>query len=301
VSPGQRGNGAARQGARDPGRPSWKGNDVVSSTPRVSHAPTSHRAVSIVTVLRRRPVAALAAGAFLLLSAVHLIAHLARAEQVANVTQWFVMPLLALVVWTATGAPRGSVAAPAAASAATSAAAPAAGPRGRSRLVRWTLVALGFSWLGDSAPDLSSGDASFLTMVGFFLLAQVAYVAAFWPSRGSSVLRRPVLLVPYALALVALVVLCAPHAGALLVPVMVYGLCLTLMAVLSTGVNRVAGIGGAIFLVSDALIALGAFVPGFEVPGPLSSGFWVMITYLAGQALLAVGILRRDAAEAGES
>lgn len=289
MSPGQRGNGAARQGARDPGRPSWKGNDVVSSTPRVSHAPTSHRAVSIVTVLRRRPVAALAAGAFLLLSAVHLIAHLARAEQVANVTQWFVMPLLALVVWTATGATRGT------------AAAPAAGPRGRSRLVRWTLVALGFSWLGDSAPDLSSGDASFLTMVGFFLLAQVAYVAAFWPSRGSSVLRRPVLLVPYALALVALVVLCAPHAGALLVPVMVYGLCLTLMAVLSTGVNRVAGIGGAIFLVSDALIALGAFVPGFEVPGPLSSGFWVMITYLAGQALLAVGILRRDAAEAGES
>ena len=274
---------------------------MVSSTPRVSHAPTSHRAVSIVTVLRRRPVAALAAGAFLLLSAVHLIAHLARAEQVANVTQWFVMPLLALVVWTATGAPRGSVAAPTAASAATSAAAPAAGPRGRSRLVRWTLVALGFSWLGDSAPDLSSGDASFLTMVGFFLLAQVAYVAAFWPSRGSSVLRRPVLLVPYALALVALVVLCAPHAGALLVPVMVYGLCLTIMAVLSTGVHRVAGIGGAIFLVSDALIALGAFVPGFEVPGPLSSGFWVMITYLAGQALLAVGILRRDAAEAGES
>ncbi|OCI32340.1 lysoplasmalogenase [Oerskovia enterophila] len=262
---------------------------MVSSTPRVSHAPTSRRAVSIVTVLRRRPVAALAAGAFLLLSAVHLVAHLAGQEQVANVTQWFVMPLLALVVWTATGAPRGT------------AAAPAAGPRGRSRLVRWTLVALGFSWLGDSAPDLSSGDASFLTMVGFFLLAQVAYVAAFWPSRGSSVLRRPVLLVPYALALVALVVLCAPHAGALLVPVMVYGLCLALMAVLSTGVNRVAGIGGAIFLVSDALIALGAFVPGFEVPGPLSSGFLVMVTYLAGQALLAVGILRRDAAEAGES
>jgi uncharacterized membrane protein YhhN len=252
---------------RDAGALASKGNTVVASISRVSHAPVPS------TFLRRRP-AALAAGAFLLLSAVHLGAHLAGAEQLAEVTQWFVMPLLALVVWAATSGAR------------------------RSRLVRWTLVALGFSWLGDSAPDLSSGDVSFLTMVGFFLLAQLAYAAAFWPRRGESLLRRPLLLVPYGIALGALVAVCAPHAGALLVPVMVYGVCLTVMAVLSTGVNRVAGVGGAIFLVSDALIALGAFVPGFEVPGPLSSGFWVMLTYLAGQALLVVGILRRDARDA---
>ncbi|MFF3065723.1 lysoplasmalogenase [Oerskovia sp. NPDC057915] len=241
---------------------------MVASTSRVSPAPAPS------TVLRRRPAALAAAGAFLLLSAVHLAAHLAGAERLAEVTQWFVMPLLALVVWAATAGVR------------------------RSRLVRWTLVALGFSWLGDSAPDLSSGDASFLTMVGFFLLAQLSYAAAFWPRRGQSLLRRPLLLVPYGIALGALVAVCAPHAGALLVPVMVYGVCLTVMAVLSTGVNRVAGVGGAVFLVSDALIALGAFVPGFEVPGPLSSGFWVMLTYLAGQALLVAGILRRDARDA---
>lgn len=263
------------------GSPLLEGNDVVSSTPRVSHASTStsgsHAAGGIVSALRRRPTAALAAGAFVLLSVVHLVAHLAGQEQLATVTQWFVMPLLALVVWAATGG--GS----------------------RSRLVRWTLVALGFSWLGDSAPDLSSGDASFLTMVGFFLLAQLSYIAAFWRSRRSSVLRRPLLLVPYALALVVLVALCAPHAGVLLVPVMVYGACLALMGVLSTGVNRIAGLGGAIFLVSDALIALGAFVPGFEVPGPVPSGFWVMLTYLAGQSLLVVGILRRDSETARDA
>ena len=263
------------------GSPLLEGNDVVSSTPRVSHAstptPGAHAAGRIVSSLRRRPTAALAAGAFVLLSVVHLVAHLAGREQLATVTQWFVMPLLALAVWAATGGPA----------------------RGRSRLVRWTLVALGFSWLGDSAPDLSSGDASFLTMVGFFLLAQLAYIAAFWPSRRSSVLRRPLLLVPYALALVVLVALCAPHAGVLLVPVMVYGTCLALMGVLSTGVNRIAGLGGAIFLVSDALIALGAFVPGFEVPGPVPSGFWVMLTYLAGQSLLVLGILRRDVRDGG--
>jgi uncharacterized membrane protein YhhN len=250
---------------------------VVASIPR---APAAR--VSLVTPFRRLP-AALAAGAFALVSAAHLVAHLAGAEQFAEVSQWFVMPLLALVVWMATSpAPGGSK----------------DGVR-RSRLVRWTLVALGFSWLGDTAPDLSSGDASFLTMVGFFLVAQVSYLIAFWPYRGQSLLRRPLALVPYGLALGVLIAVCAPYAGSLLVPVVVYGVCLVSMGVLSTGIDRVAGIGGAIFLVSDALIALGAFVPGFEIPGPLSSGFWVMLTYLAGQALLAVGILRRDARDAG--
>ncbi|MHA7133176.1 lysoplasmalogenase [Oerskovia turbata] len=286
---------------------------MVASIPRASVAP-----VSLLAPFRRRPVA-LAAGAFLLVSAAHLVAHLAGAERFAEVSQWFVMPLLALVVWTATTpVPDGSVGGVPGGSAGGEQDVSAGGPArrleagsqsgpvgasaagapvgaGRSRLARWTLVALGFSWLGDSAPDLSSGDASFLTMVGFFLVAQVAYLIVFWPYRGRSLLRRPLALVPYGLALGALIAVCAPYAGSLLVPVVVYGVCLVSMGVLSTGVDRVAGIGGAIFLVSDALIALGAFVPGFTVPGPLSSGFWVMLTYLAGQALLVVGILRRDA------
>ena len=48
----------------------------------------------------------------------------------------------------------------------------------------------------------------------------------------------------------------------MLVPVLVYGACLGTMAVLSTGVNRLTAVGGALFLVSDGLIALDAFVAG---------------------------------------
>ena len=70
----------------------------------------------------------------------------------------------------------------------------------------WALVALGFSWLGDLVPSLVGDDAAFLVMVGFFLLAQVAYVVAFAPDvRRSVVHRRPVLLLPYAAVLVGLV------------------------------------------------------------------------------------------------
>ena len=81
----------------------------------------------------------------------------------------------------------------------------------------------------------------------------------------------------YVAAVVALVLACVGGAGALLVPVLVYGACLGTMAVLSTGVNRVTAVGGALFLVSDGLIALDAFAPGFDLPG---QDFWVMSTYV---------------------
>jgi uncharacterized membrane protein YhhN len=196
------------------------------------------------------------------LSVVHLVAQLVGAGGVARITQWFLVPVLAAVVWFATtGAPRG-------------------------RLVRLALVALGFSWLGDSVPGLVSGDARFLAMVGLFLCAQVVYAVAFWPWRHRSVLRRPAL-VWYLLAFGALLVSCAPGADGLLVPVIGYGLCLTLMAVLATGVNRWAAVGGALFFVSDGLIALDAFAGWYDPP---VAGFWVMVTYLSGQALIAAGV-----------
>nr|WP_210768011.1 lysoplasmalogenase [Cellulomonas humilata] len=201
---------------------------------------------------------------------VHLIAQLAGAEAFAQVSQWLLMPALGAVVVTATRWPRG-------------------------HLVTWVLVALGLSWLGDLVPSLVGDDAAFLVMVGFFLLAQTAYVVAFAPAvRASVVHRRPVLLLPYAAVLVALVALCAPGAGSLLVPVAVYGGVLTAMAVLSTGLGRVAAIGGAVFLVSDALIALEAFVPSWELAG---QGFWVMLTYVTGQGLIAAAVVSRNVAE----
>lgn len=213
-------------------------------------------------------------GALALLTLVHLVAHLTGAPALADTTQWFLMPLLAGCLWLATR--------------------PSPGGARRSRLVRLVLVALGFSWLGDAAPDLADGDAAFLVMVGFFLCAQVTYTLAFWPFRAGSVLRRPLALAPYALALVALVVACAPGAGSLLVPVLVYGVALVATAVTSTGVDRLAGVGGAVFLVSDALIALHAFAPWYDLP---AHGFWVMLTYVAGQVLLVLGVLRRERRE----
>ena len=94
--------------------------------------------------------------------------------------------------------------------------------------------------------------------------------------------------------LVALVAACAPGAGGLLVPVAIYGGVLTAMAVLATGLGRLATIGGAVFLLSDSLIALDAFVPSWDLA---EQGFWVMLTYVVGQGLLASAVIVRNAAE----
>ncbi len=78
----------------------------------------------------------------------------------------------------------------------------------------------------------------------------------------------------------------------MLVPVLLSGACLGTMAVLSTGVNLPTAVGGALFLVSDGLIALGAFASGFALP---LEAFWVMATYIGAQALIVAGVLREQA------
>lgn len=219
-------------------------------------------------VTRRLRVVRLPLSTFGLVGLAHLGAVLAApAARFADVTQILLMPLLAWTLVAGLQARR----------------------RSADRLGRLTLVALFCSWLGDSVPRFLSGDGAFLTMVGCFMLAQIAYLAAFFPYRGASLAwRRPSAVGPYALAFVVLLVLCREEAGPLLGPVVVYGLALTAMALLARGLATPAGLGGAIFFVSDALIALGAF-SGLDLP--VSNSFWVMLTYICGQALLVLGVL----------
>lgn len=203
---------------------------------------------------------------------VHLAAQVGDADGlVADITQDLLMPVLAGTLLAATVAPRG-------------------------RLVRLVLLALGLSWLGDAAPDLAPDDLAFLVMVGFFLLAQATYIAAFLPFRDDSVLgRRPAAALPYAAVFVALIALTRAGAGSLLVPVVVYGLALTTMAILATGLGRLAGVGGIVFMLSDALIALGAFTD-LDLP---VHGFWVMLTYVLGQALIVLAVIRLGRGDPG--
>lgn len=212
----------------------------------------------------RAPLVALAA-----ITLVHILAQgVAPGGVVADLTQVLLMPALAWVLVTSTPSPS-------------------------SRLVRLVLLALALSWLGDTLPRFApdGSDLGFGLMLGAFLLAQLAYVAAFLPFASRSIVRtRPTLLAPYLLALVLLVALTADGAGALLPAVVLYGLAIVAMAVLATGIDQVATAGAIIFLISDALIALRAFA-GLELP---LHGVWVMLTYVLGQAFLVAAVAHHD-------
>lgn len=152
-------------------------------------------------------------------------------------------------------------------------------PRGR-----WWLAGLVFSWLGDVL-----GGGGFLALLGCFFLAHVCYVVALLPTRGQSLLGRPAA-VPYVvLGLAGAVVLVPAAGGVLAVPVLLYAVALTLMAVLASAGGRAGVLGGVLFMVSDLTLGVGIFV--LDIPAPVQT-LLVIGTYMPAQALLLLAVLR---------
>jgi uncharacterized membrane protein YhhN len=163
-----------------------------------------------------------------------------------------------------------------------------AAPRGWWRVTIGTGLLLSF--LGDVAL-MGRRDPWFLIGLGAFLVAQVAYAIGFSRDlRRSFVRRRPLLVLPYVAIVVALVAWLAPDLGDLLIPVTVYAVAIGVMAVLATGVSPVVAVGALLFVASDALLAATSVAGRLDLP---MSGVWVMSTYLAGQALIAIGVAAR--------
>ncbi|MGV9314074.1 lysoplasmalogenase [Streptomyces sp. NPDC003691] len=163
--------------------------------------------------------------------------------------------------------------------------------RGGPRLL---VVALLFGWGGDVFL-LSGAEWAFLTGMGSFAVGHLCYLALFAAVRGGAAPARwtgPV----YGTALVVLVVLLWPGLPAeLRVPVAGYAALLTTMAWRSAALGPLAGVGGALFLVSDLIIATGV-ADWPQLPAP---DFWIMLLYSAGQLLLALGVLSATGRPAG--
>lgn len=166
----------------------------------------------------------------------------------------------------------------------------------RPRSTWWpaAMAALAFSWLGDLAL-LGSGDTWFLAGVAAFGVAQASYLVSFRRLPAGLARRVPGWTVaPYAAWWLGLVGLFAATAGPspMMAAVAGYGLLLGSMAWLAHRVHPLTAAGAASFLVSDSLIGLGGFAD-LRLP---AHGFWVMLTYLAGQGLIVTGLLRAERA-----
>ncbi|MFF4808559.1 lysoplasmalogenase [Micromonospora chersina] len=149
----------------------------------------------------------------------------------------------------------------------------------RRRRVDPVAVGLVAATAGDVAL-LVPGQAAFLAGMGCFLVTQIAFLAAFLRHR-----RPPVAaLVGYLLAWAGANALLWGSLGALRLPVLGYSLALSLMAAAAAGVSRRTAAGGALFLVSDLLIGVGA--AGGDFPG---RDLLVMATYAAALLLITTG------------
>jgi uncharacterized membrane protein YhhN len=188
--------------------------------------------------------------AFWAIAALHLVAIAADMEPLQFGTKVLLIPLLALWV----RARRGP------------------GP---------VIAALLASAAGDVALEF---DGLFIAGMGCFALAHVCYVTFFVrscrPRWGTAAV--------YGLIWAVLIVLLWSRLGDLQVPVAAYSLLLTGTAVTSSWYGMRTGIGGALFLLSDTLIALR--LADVHVWG---DALLVMITYIAAQYLLASGVLIR--------
>jgi uncharacterized membrane protein YhhN len=153
---------------------------------------------------------------------------------------------------------------------------------GASRAPGRTLVAgLSFATVGDVFLMID-GDPWFYAGMGAFAACHACYITAFVRAGSWRRLRRPPLvLIPL---LYAVVVVAAEIVLRLPIPIVAYGCLLAVMAASAAGLGWRAGVGGALFLLSDLLIGLD--LSGVDVPGP---PIWVMLTYALGQVLIALG------------
>lgn len=164
-----------------------------------------------------------------------------------------------------------------------------------ARARRWILAGLLLSLAGDVA--LLWPEQGFLPGLIAFLLAHLAYIVAFSLRARFGSRRAP--FAAYAIVAGAVLMLLWPGVpAALRVPVLLYVACLATMAAQAAvvwlgsrggereGLARIGAIGGALFVLSDALLATNKFAG----PLPLAS-LWVLASYWAAQWCIA-GSLR---------
>jgi uncharacterized membrane protein YhhN len=125
--------------------------------------------------------------------------------------------------------------------------------------------------------------------LGLFFAAHAAYIAMFELAfHGQRPSRFRLLAIPWFLALLVILL---PVAGPMMPLIAAYGLILAAMAISSSRGNRVTALGGVLFVTSDSLLAIRLFTTRLRSN---AGRFAVMLSYLAAQALIAIGMLRAE-------
>lgn len=166
------------------------------------------------------------------------------------------------------------------------------GPQPRATILL-LVIALMFSWLGDGAGTFLPWLPELPVMLASFGVTHLLYMWLF--VKQVSVRRLPIWTLVYAVWWIVLVAILVPHAGSLAVAVGIYGIVLGGTATLAARCNPLIVWGAVLFLASDSVLAFRLFLPELM---PLWTSPLVMLTYCAGQGLIAAGIVRQLAINA---
>jgi uncharacterized membrane protein YhhN len=168
---------------------------------------------------------------------------------------------------------------------------------------RWlVLLAFFFSWVGDLLLMFGwKSDLFFFSGVGGFFLSQVTYIMAFsrfsiLPGKGL-IEKKPIWLLPFIIYLIGIYIILYPYLDGIMKPVVAL-YAISLLGMSAAAFNRkglvddrsflILFIGSLFFLISDSLLAINKFA----TPIP-QEGFLVMLTYMAAQYLIMMGLIGR--------
>ncbi|MCF8248115.1 MAG: lysoplasmalogenase [Saprospiraceae bacterium] len=173
---------------------------------------------------------------------------------------------------------------------------------------RFFLVGLIFSVAGDTLLMFvnARGELFFLLGLGSFLFAHLSYITSFskFPAlKSGAIWRNKWLILLFLIVLVIVICLLWDKLGAFLIPVVVYAAVIVSMSAFCFNMkNRVPNnifymlFGGAIlFVVSDLIIAMKKFK--YPEANEVTIGLIIMATYLIGQYLLTIGMVKANSCE----
>ncbi|HUR65091.1 MAG TPA: lysoplasmalogenase, partial [Chitinophagaceae bacterium] len=167
----------------------------------------------------------------------------------------------------------------------------------KTKLAKWILMALFFSWVGDvllmfqeKKPDL------FLFGLVSFLIAHIFYIIFFNRIRVREKIKPHLFfLLIVGIYYAALIIRLSPFLDAMKWPVRVYGFVISIMLMLALHMlfsrNKKAAkwmvLGAVLFVISDSVLAINKFYQSFEVADII-----IMLSYGLAQLFIVYGAVR---------
>lgn len=168
---------------------------------------------------------------------------------------------------------------------------------GRNSINILFFVAIAFAWAGDILLEFTGrSELFFILGLASFLLAHAAYLAVFIMEPGKNFLsgKRILILVPVLVYGICLLAFLSGDLGTLKGPVIIYAV--TILAMLAAAINRAGKVtrrsylfvlsGAVLFVLSDSILAIARFSVHFSL-----SGASVMITYILAQYFIVAGYI----------